>query len=142
MNSVKKAVSTLCASSSATMQLAVLRLSRKRSRQMLKSAQPELSLTKGQLRSTMVRVPGLKSQTLSADCCSMDLSRNHLFLACLPALISGKVDACCPSSVLEGRSMKLSSSMRWSFSGAIGGPVNASPSTLFRKASSSKPGAP
>ena len=139
IHSVGKAISTLCASSSATMRLAVLRLSRKRSRQMLKSAHAELSSTKGQLRSTMVSVPGLKSQTASADCFLLDLSlafwTNHLVLACLPASVSGKVGACCPSSVLEGRSMKLSSSSRRSFSGAICWPVNASASTFFRKAS-------
>ena len=53
---------------------------------------------KGWLRSTMLRVPGLKSQTLSADCFSMDFSwafwTNHLLLACLPALVSGKVGPC------------------------------------------------
>ena len=119
---VGEAISTSCASSSATTRLAVSRLSRKRSRQMLKSAQA-LSSTKGQLRSndgkgSWLEVPSPLCRLFFYGSFS-GFWTNHLLLASLPALGSGRVGACCLSSVLEGRCMKLSSSSRRNFSGVV-----------------------
>lgn len=60
---------TLCASSNATMRPALPRPSKKREMQMLNNAQASSGPMNGQLKSTMVKVPFLKSQMSSICCC-------------------------------------------------------------------------